>query len=191
MPGCGGWTALPQGEGFSDPLLPMIGDEDRAAIGKDVTALTAHGPIHAFLRGTGRDGRGRLLADVLAFDDARIEAVHDFIQWLFPLAEASRAVPGAPVLTPAEAAAIRADPQARAGMEAGLERMARFYAETDRWLVGLDHNHLRITRIIAATRDLLGPAQAAAFHAEVVARNAAADAPVNRVSLGYWRQALG
>ena len=56
------------------------------------------GAIHDFLRGTGCDGRGRRLADVLAFDDARIEGVHDFIQWLFPLAEASRAVPGAPVL---------------------------------------------------------------------------------------------
>ena len=153
--------------------------------------MTPHGPIHAFLRGTGRDGRGRLLAEVLAFDDAGIEAVHDFIQWLFPLAEPSRAVPGAPVLTPAEAAAIRADPQARAGFQAGLERMTRFYADTDGWLVGFDHNHLRITRIIAATRDLLGPAQAAGFHAKAVARNAAAGAPVNRASLRYWEQASG
>jgi len=153
--------------------------------------MTAHGPIQAFLRGTGRDGRGRLLADVLAFDDARIEAVHDFIQWLFPLAEPSRAVPGAPVLTPAEAAAIRADPQARAGLQAGLERMARFYAGTDGWLTGFDHNHLRITRIITATRDLLGPMPATAFHAEVTARNAAAGAPVNHASLRHWKQALG
>jgi hypothetical protein len=38
-----------------------------------------HGPIHAFLRGTGRDGRGQRLSDVLAFDDARVEAMHDFI----------------------------------------------------------------------------------------------------------------
>lgn len=152
--------------------------------------MTTQGAIHAFLRGTGRDGRGRLLADVLAFGDTRIEAVHDFIQWLFPLAEASRAVPGAPVLTPAEAAAIRDDPQACAGLQAGLERMARFYADTDGWLTGFDHNHLRITRIITATRDLLGPGQAAAFHAKVMARNAAAGAPVNRASLRYWDQAL-
>lgn len=149
-----------------------------------------HGPIHDFLRGTGRDGRGRRLADVLAFDDARIEAVHDFIQWLFPLAEASRAVPGAPVLDAAEAA-IRGDPLAQAGLRAGLARMARFYADTDGWLTGHDHNHLRITRIITATRDLLGPAEAAAFHAGVVARNTAAGAPVNRESLRYWSAALG
>ncbi len=150
-----------------------------------------HGPIHDFLRGTGRDGRGRRLADVLAFDDARIEAVHDFVQWLFPLAEASRAVPGAPVLGAAEAEAIRGDPQAQAGLRAGLARMTRFYADTDDWLTRHDHNHLRITRIIAATRDLLGPADAATFHAGVVARNTAAGAPVNRDSLRYWNAALG
>lgn len=153
--------------------------------------MTAPGPIHAFLCGTGRDGRGRLLNDVLAFDDTRIEAVHDFIQWLFPLAEPSRAVPGAPVLTPTEAAAIRDDPQARAGLQAGLERMTRFYADTEGWLTGFDHNHLRITRIITATRDLLGPMPATAFHVGIVARNAAAGAPVNGASLRYWQQALG
>lgn len=152
--------------------------------------VVVHGPIHDFLRGTGRDGRGRRLADVIAFDDARIEAVHDFIQWLFPSAEASRAVPGAPVLGAAEAAAIRGDPQARAGLRAGLERMARFYADTDGWLTGYDHNHLRITRIIAATRDLLSPADAAAFRAGVMARNTASGAPVNRESLRYWDAAL-
>jgi hypothetical protein len=150
-----------------------------------------HGSIHAFLRGTGRDGRGRHLSDVVAFNDARIEAVHDFIQWLFPLAEASRAVPGAPVLDAVEAAAIRGDPQAQAGFRAGLERMARFYADTDGWLTGYDHNHLRITRIIAATRSLLGQADAAAFYAGIMARNTAAGSPVNRDSLRYWRAALG
>ena len=146
--------------------------------------------IHDFLRGQGRDGRGRLLADVVGFDDARIETVHDFIQWLFPLAEVSRAVPGAPVLGGAEAAAIRADPQALAGLRAGLDRMTRFYAETDGWLTGFDHNHLRITRIITAARALLGQAEAEAFHRAVLARNAAAGSPVNRDSLRYWEQAL-
>ncbi len=140
-------------------------------------------PIQAFLRGDGHDGRGRLLIEVLRFDDARIETVHDFVQWLFPLPEASRAVPGAPVLSSAEAAAIRGDPQARRGLQAGLERMTRFYAGTTGWLVGFDHNHLRITRIIAAVRELLGHEAAAAFHAMVVARNRAAGAPINQDSL--------
>ncbi|WP_298963199.1 hypothetical protein [uncultured Methylobacterium sp.] len=149
------------------------------------------GPIHAFLAGRGRDGRGRLLAEVLAFDDQRLEAVHDFVQWLFPLPEASRAVPGAPVLDPAQAAAIRADPVALAGLRAARDRMARFYAGTDHWLVAHDHNHLRITRILASLRDLVGPDEARAFHDAVAARNRAAGGPVNRDSLGFWERACG
>jgi len=149
------------------------------------------GRIHAFLAGTGRDGAGRRLADVLAFDDIRIEGVHDFIQWCFPLREASRAVPGAPVLTAAEAEAIRIDPAAREGLVASRDRMRRFYAETDFWLCPHDHNHLRITRILTALRDLLGDGSAEAFHAFVTARNAAAGGPINPGSLHFWARALG
>lgn len=149
------------------------------------------GRIHDFLRRQGRDGSGRSLAEVVGFDDGRIEAVHDFIQWLFPLAETSRAVAGSPALDETQAPAIRADPQALAGFRAGLQRMARFHAETDGWLNGFDHNHLRITRIVTATRNLLGQVEAETFHRAVVSRNAAAGSPVNRESLRYWEQALG
>ncbi|SFG27230.1 opioid growth factor receptor-related protein [Methylobacterium gossipiicola] len=148
------------------------------------------GPIHAFLAGIGRDGAGRRLSDVLAFDEARIEGVHDFIQWCFPLREASRAVAGAPVLTRAEAEAIRADPVARAGLLAGRDRMMWFYATTTSWLRAHDHNHLRITRILHALRHLLGPEEARAFHAFVRDRNAEAGGPVNANTLDYWAKAL-
>ena len=147
-------------------------------------------PIRDFLAGRGRDGRGRSLDAVLAFDDHVLEAVHDYIQWLFPLPEASRAVPGAPVLAPGEAEAIRADPAAQAGLGRALARMTRFYGATEAWLVPFDHNHLRITRILAATRALVGEAEARAFHAAVTARDAAAGSPVNDASRGYWDRAL-
>ena len=147
-------------------------------------------PIRDFLAGTGRDGRGRTLDAVLGFDDGRLEAVHDYIQWLFPLPEASRAVPGAPVLGPGEAEAIRADPAARAGLARALARMTRFYEATGAWLVPFDHNHLRITRILAATRSLLGADVARTFHGRVTARNAAAGSPINRDSRRYWDRAL-
>ncbi|AWN53709.1 opioid growth factor receptor-related protein [Methylobacterium sp. 17Sr1-1] len=151
---------------------------------------TSAGPIHAFLAGRGQDGRGRYLAEVLAFDDARIEGVHDFIQWLFPLSEPSRAVPGAPVLGAAEAVAIRADPAARAGLLAARDRMLRFYAGTDGWLTAFDHNHLRITRILTALRDLVGREEARTFHEAVLGLDQAAGSPVNPRSLEYWRRAV-
>lgn len=147
-------------------------------------------PVRAFLAGTGDDGAGRRLTDILAFDDAHIEGVHDFVQWCFPLHEASLAVPGAPVLSRAEAEAIRNDPAALSGVRAALGRMTRFYAETDGWLRAHDHNHLRITRILSALSDLLGPKAAAEFHAFVTARNAGAGAPINAASLDYWASAL-
>ena len=152
---------------------------------------TGSGPIQAFLAGSGRDGGGRRLADVLAFDDAQVEGVHDFIQWCFPLDEPSRAVPGAPVLTAAAAEAIRVDASAREGLRAALERMRSFYERTDGWLRAHDHNHLRITRILAAVRALLGRDEAMAFHAFVTERNAAAGAPINPDSLRFWDRALG
>jgi hypothetical protein len=148
------------------------------------------GRVHRFLRGEAHDANGRLLADTLAFDDQRIESVHDFVQWLFPLREASQAVPGSPVLGASEAAAIRADPLARQGLGAALDRMSRFYGETNGWLRSFDHNHLRITRIITAVGDLLGAAEAQAFHARIIDRNTAFGSPVNQTSLRYWRQAL-
>jgi hypothetical protein len=147
--------------------------------------------VHAFLRNAGPDGRGRSVAEVLRFDDRRIETEHDFVQWLFPLREASRAVPGSPVLEAGEAALIRADPVARAALRAALARMTRFYLETDRWLTAFDHNHLRITRIIAAMRDLLGQEEASGFHDMIIRRNIAAGAPVNSESLRHWERALG
>lgn len=147
------------------------------------------GPIHAFLAGIGRDGSNRLLADVLTFDDARIEGVHDFIQWCFPLREASRAVPGSPVLRAFEADAIRKDVLGRSGVTLSMSRMMKFYIDTNDWLRPYDHNHLRITRIIASVRDLVGPDQAANFHDIVKELNRQAGSPINTDSLAFWERA--
>lgn len=149
------------------------------------------GPLHAFLAGTGRDGRGRLAADVLGFSDERLEEVHDYIQWLFPLPTRSGAQPGAPVLTRAEIDAIRADRGAQETLKKATERMLRFYRETRWWLTTFDHNHLRITRIIHSLRLLVGPDEARRFHSAMLDLNAAAGSPVNARSLGFWSDAAG
>ena len=141
--------------------------------------------IVRFLEGEGADGAGRRIAEVLAFDDAQLEARHDFIQWLFPLLEPSAAVPGSPVLTPDDATAIRGSAAAQANLRAGASRMAAFYAANDHWLAPYDHNHLRITRIIRSLRLLAGDAEADAFREGVTAR-ARAEGRVNGRSLAYW-----
>lgn len=143
-----------------------------------------------FLSGEGRDSRGRLLEDILDFSDQRLEALHDFIQWLFPLDTPSAAVPGSPVLTAADIEAIRADTSCQTNLKRSAERMARFYTENDHWLVPADHNHLRITRIIRSLRLLVGREEAEKFADGIMKRVRQAGAPVSSTSQRYWREAL-
>jgi hypothetical protein len=149
------------------------------------------GPLHAFLAGTGQDGAGRSIEDVLALPDGPLEHIHDYIQWLFPLPTRSMAQPTAPVLTEAETAAIRADPPAQANLRRATERMLAFYHASRSWLVWSDHNHLRISRIIQSLRILAGDAAARAFFEEISTMVAAAGAPIDPRNRRYWERAVG
>ncbi|MET7245654.1 opioid growth factor receptor-related protein [Methylobacterium sp. EM32] len=146
------------------------------------------GPIHAFLTFRGPDGNGRNFAEVLSFSDAQLESVHDYIQWLFPLREPSRAVPGSPVLGEEEADAIRRDSWARDNLWTAALRMNGFYIHSKGWLRPYDHNHLRITRILTCLRALVGIDAARTFHDRIL--SLAAGSPVNPESLEYWRRAV-
>lgn len=151
--------------------------------------MSGPGAIAAFLEGEGPDARGRTLFDVLAMNDAALERNHDFIQWLFPLREPSRAVPDAPVLTDAEVEAIRESSMAQCALAAATDRMDAFYRATHDWLMPNDHNHLRITRIILSLRLLVGDEQADGFRAAILSRVEATRAPVSARSRGYWTTA--
>ena len=151
--------------------------------------MAASGAVLAFLEGSGPDGRGRTLFDVLAFDNAALERTHDFIQWLFPLPEPSGAVPDAPVLSSDEIEAIQSSSLAMCALAAASDRMLIFYSATDHWLASSDHNHLRITRIIRSLRLLVGDAEADQFRAAILSRVQATSAPISARSQGYWATA--
>ena len=145
--------------------------------------------LASFLQGDGVDDCGRTIADILAWPAAELETRHDFIQWLFPLPEASRAVAGSPILTGEEAAAIHASKAALSNLDAAAKRMLAFYAANDHWLRSHDHNHLRITRIIRSLRLLVGNDAADAFRAGIRALAAEARAPINSTTLRFWDEA--
>ncbi len=147
------------------------------------------GPLHAYLSGAGLDSSGRSVQEVLRFSNRQLEDIHDYIQWLFPLPTRSAAQPSAPILTAAEIEAISSDPRAQTTLRQASDRMILFYRETDDWLTGYDHNHLRITRIIQSLRLLVSPDAAHDFYEIILALHQAAGAPVNGRSLQYWRQA--
>jgi hypothetical protein len=146
--------------------------------------------LHAYLAGEGADGRGRRIEDVLGFSDEALERIHDYVQWLFPLPTRSMAQPGAPVLTSADIAAIRADERALANLRRAAARMLRFYEATDDWLTWSDHNHLRISRILQSLRLLAGEVDARAFRCAILDRHAAAGSPIDPRNLAYWDRAM-
>lgn len=110
--------------------------------------MPANPRLIGFLSGTAQDGAGRLLPDLLAWPDQRLEQVHDFIQWMFPLPEPSPVNPDAPVLDAGTIAEIRARAEIQANLGKSLERMRRFYGDSRHWITPGNHNHLRITRIL-------------------------------------------
>ncbi len=80
----------------------------------------------AFYRGAGLDSAGRTIDEIWAWDRRRLEMVHDFIQWLFPLPDPSRFNPDAPILSTADQAAFRADADLRARVRRSLDLMMEF-----------------------------------------------------------------
>ena len=101
-----------------------------------------------FYRGTGTDAQGRTLEDVLAFDDIQMERVHDYIQWMFPLPEPSRAQPQSPVLTEADLEVFRGSQELKGQVTLALRRFTAFLVATEEWKRPRDHNHLRLSRIL-------------------------------------------
>jgi hypothetical protein len=140
-----------------------------------------------FLAGRSPDAHGRSHADILAYPDAELERRHDFIQGLFPLPEASRAVPGSPILGQEDIDAIRLSEASQGNLAAAASRMLAFYEANNHWLRSHDHNHLRITRIIRSLRLLAGDEAAGAFRSRILAL--AGDAPVNATTLRFWDEA--
>ena len=128
-----------------------------------------HDRVAAFYSG-GPDHRGRTLSQILAWPDGELEAVHDYIQWVFPNVAPSPVNPAAPVVTSVTVAEFRASPALRTALRRSLDRMLAFYglrrageAERDArieidpahfgerarvWLHPGNHNHLRLTRIM-------------------------------------------
>lgn len=132
--------------------------------------------IIAFYEGSAPDERGRSLDAILDFSDERLEDVHDFIQWVFPLPERSGANPLAPRLDDAAIMAFRTRPELRSALRRSLDRMLAFYGFTwcdehivkspsfpkssTNWLQAGNHNHLRLTRMLRSL-NLLGEREVA------------------------------
>src|SRR3954463_3005118 len=124
-----------------------------------------------FYEGAGTDDRGRRIDEIWRFTNDELETVHDYIQWLFPLAERSAFNHGAPLLDDETIDEFANNETLHRNVEHSLRVMLDFYglaiagAEilrvptfTERsrnWLRPGNHNFLRLTRMIKSLK-LLG-----------------------------------
>jgi DNA-binding transcriptional regulator/RsmH inhibitor MraZ len=161
-------------------------------------------PLISFIRGEGRDHRGRTLDDVLAMDDFWLEHTHDYIQWLFPLPEPSRANLKAPILTDDDRRAFNTDEYLKSQQRKALDRMLAFFGLVRRdlkiealpglnikdhiWLKSGGHNHLRITRIIRSLHLCQQPELARALQSGFV-KIGQFEGQVSEMSVTYWLNA--
>jgi len=156
--------------------------------------VTGNERLIGFLSGEIPDGEGRLLSEILAWPDGRLEQVHDFIQWLFPLAEPSPVNPEAPVLDARIIAAIRARPDLQAAVRESYRRMRRFYETSPHWITPGNHNHLRVTRILKCLCLVGLDAEAAEFFewlSGVYSTERRKPVPgITARSFEFWKQAM-
>ena len=165
--------------------------------------------VLAFYAGTGVDDRGRHIDDVLAFDDAALEDVHDYIQWLFPLDVPSGVMPHAPLVDADCGDAFAADPRLRATLHRAFDRMLTFYGlrlvvgadgltvvraedfgrHAENWLTRQNHNFLRLTRILRSLH-LLGEApRARALFACLEALYRERHSTIGERTFAFWTRA--
>lgn len=162
----------------------------------------------AFYLGSHPDNRSRTLAEVLRQDDFWLEVTHDYIQWLFPLAESSRVNPQAPLVDAITAWTFASDDLLRRHLMASFLRMLNFFGvqrETSGeiskaanwnerkgdWFTRDSHNSLRITRILKSLA-LLGLPDEARELQRALANlcRTEPDCDINRTSQGFWRDAI-
>ena len=105
-----------------------------------------------FLEGKIRDYEGRYLRDIWSFDDTKIENIHNFIQWIFPLDQISKYVPSSPVLIDEEILEIKQSTLAKENLILSKQWFYSFLKRTSKWELEKNHNHARISRMIKSLK---------------------------------------
>jgi len=145
--------------------------------------------LTGFLGGSTPDSRGRYITEIYSLSDQEIENTHDFIQWVFPLPEASRAVFNAPVLSEHDVRDIRDNEMAQENLSRSSDWYLGFLKRNKHWMTKYDHNHLRITRAIKSVRLLIGDQEADKFRTQIFEVLGDAISNIDPKAVSFWMDA--
>jgi hypothetical protein len=160
-----------------------------------------------FYRELRPDCEGRMFSEILSWNDDGLEAVHDFIQWLFPLPEASRFNPDAPLLTSDDIAAFHREPRLQANLARSFDRILCFLGlqrTDDKVAEGPtfehrrrnvwdcpNHNWLRISRILRSLTLLGRDREALMLFDWVEKEYLRRRFPIPSETYAFWKTAVG
>ena len=132
---------------------------------------------------------GYTFGAVVEWEDDQLEYVHNWVQWCFPLPEASVYQPDSPTLSKRDIEIIKSNPVIQGRVEDMTWRVIDFFDRKPHlWMVPYSHNHLRITRIIKSLNLIASPKFAARFYHFIMWRYASSSnmKTINPESLRIW-----
>jgi len=141
-----------------------------------------------FLLADGKTSSGKTFGQIMNQQNSEFEMAHDQIQWMFPLPEPSRAQPGSPILTRAEYDELKGGYFHLDRLVSAKRFMLEFLNSYKLWMVPMDHNHLRISRILKCTSLFRGQPYADDFRVMVwkaLRDNGRADV-INNNTVAHW-----
>lgn len=163
-----------------------------------------------FYLGEQPDHRGRMISDIWGWDSVKLEAVHDYIQWLFPLVEKSAFNAEAPLLSEHEIENFKESKKLKERLrksfvlllsfyglsfkreegELEIMRSVNFEERSRNWLTAYNHNFLRITRILKCLCALGLESYASLLLKALECLYEDYEAVIGKTTLWYWRDAV-
>jgi hypothetical protein len=163
-----------------------------------------------FYLGENTNSAGFTIEEIWNWDDTHLERVHNYIQWLFPLEEKSRAIPSSPTLKPHTIKEFCENEDLREKLLRSFRIMLEFYGlqysddsgvvviqktpsfnqKANNWLNEYNHNHLRITRIIKSLNVLGLGEHAKAFQRAMLSIAEQTPEDVAEVTVRFWETAI-
>jgi hypothetical protein len=142
-----------------------------------------------FLLNKSSDHKGRMLTDIYKFSDNEIEATHDFIQIVFPLAEPSYWSSNKYFIeSQQQIDSLSSDKNVKEAILQSASWYVSFLKRNNHWKNVNNHNLKRITRMIKSVRLIVGDIEADKIKKEIISFQNI-EKLVGQKSIKYWKNA--